>query len=276
VRFRCAGNPAEAGIGADDIILLTMKSQDTVAALEALAAAGVADQPIVCMQNGVDNERQALRYFPNVYAVTVMMPATFVEPGEVAGFAVPKAGLFDIGRYPDGSDATVERLVASLNGAGFAAFADRAVMQGKYGKLLLNLSNVLDAALGPDGQEQFAAPVRAEGEKVLRAAGIAFSGVSLTDPRREGVMEMRPIPGVERVGSSSAQSLKRHAGSIETEHLNGEIALLGRLHGVPTPLNDWLCGLGRRMIRDGSAPGSIAVEEVRAAFAAHMPARDQA
>ena len=27
------------------------------------------------------------------------------------------------------------------------------------------------------------------------------------------------------------------SGSIETDYLNGEIVLLGRLHGVPTPVN---------------------------------------
>jgi lysophospholipase L1-like esterase len=31
--------------------------------------------------------------------------------------------------------------------------------------------------------------------------------------------------------------LARATGSIETDYLNGEIAMLGRLHGVPTPVN---------------------------------------
>ena len=38
------------------------------------------------MQNGVANERFALRRFPNVHGVTVMMPAAFLAPGEVAAF----------------------------------------------------------------------------------------------------------------------------------------------------------------------------------------------
>jgi 2-dehydropantoate 2-reductase len=40
-----------------------MKTQDTGAALERLRAVGAADQPIFCVQNGVANERMALRLF---------------------------------------------------------------------------------------------------------------------------------------------------------------------------------------------------------------------
>ena len=98
-------DPAEIDWRADDAILLTMKTQDTLPALERLRAAGVAGQPIFCVQNGVANERMALRRFPNVHGVTVMMPASFLSPGEVAAFSTPRHGIFDIGRFPRGSDA---------------------------------------------------------------------------------------------------------------------------------------------------------------------------
>ena len=40
-----------------------------------------------------------------------------------------------------------------------------------------------------------------------------------------------------QLGGSSWQSLVRGTGTIETDFLNGEIVLLGRLHGIPTPVN---------------------------------------
>jgi 2-dehydropantoate 2-reductase len=125
---------------------------------------------------------------------------------------------------------------------------------------------VIDAAVGREGRERFGGVPRAEGEAVLRAARIAFGDVGPADPRRKALMRDEPIAGVDRIGSSSAQSLKRHAGSIETDELNGEIVLLGRLHGIPTPVNEWLCALGRRMVRDGTEPGSIPVEDIAAAL----------
>src|SRR5690242_4676989 len=56
-------NPAEAAIGADDVVVLGVKGQDTIGALDALAAAASPETPVVCAQNGVENERVALRRF---------------------------------------------------------------------------------------------------------------------------------------------------------------------------------------------------------------------
>ena len=42
--------------------------------------------------------------------------------------------------------------------------------------------------------------------------------------------------GAIRAKSGSVwQSLTRSTGSVETDYLNGEIVLLGRLHRIPTP-----------------------------------------
>ena len=261
-RFPVAEHPRELGLRPDDVILLAMKSQDTVPALAALAEAGARDQAIVCAQNGVDNERQALRRFAHVYAMLVVMPATFMRAGEVAAFGAPHAGLFDIGRYPSGTDATVEAIVAALNAAGFAAFATERTMDAKYGKLLVNLANVIDAAAGDNGTAGLIERARREGEAVLRAAGIAFADVGPENARRRSLMQSQPVAGAERVGSSSRQSLLRGAGSIETDYLNGEIVLLGRLHGVPTPVNAGLCRLGRLLLGERRPAGSVGMAEI--------------
>jgi 2-dehydropantoate 2-reductase len=61
----------------------------------------------------------------------------------------------------------------------------------------------------------------------------------------------------------ATQSLKRGAGSIETDYLNGEIVLLGRLHGVPTPLNAALCALSQVLIDSGAGPGSLTPADLK-------------
>ncbi len=60
-------SPAEVGFGDTDIVLLSTKSQDTEAALLALACAAPREIPIVCLQNEVENERIAPRYFGRAY-----------------------------------------------------------------------------------------------------------------------------------------------------------------------------------------------------------------
>ena len=263
VRFPVFADPSELTWRADDAVLLTMKGQDTAKALDALRAAGVADQPIFCLQNGIDNERMASRLFPNVYAVTVMLPADYTTPGEVVCHGAPKRGMFDIGRFPEGLDQTAEQMAAVFEAGEFKTFLLDDVMRSKRGKLLENLGNVLDAALGPgQDREPFYGQARAEGEAVFRAMGLDWIEIGSKDPRREGVLGIGHVAGVTRAGSSSTQSLQRGAGSIETDYLNGEIVLLGRLHSVPTPVNRYLTQLSHRMVAESIAPGSISPEEI--------------
>ena len=65
-----------------------------------------------------------------------------------------------------------------------------------------------------------------------------------------------------RPGSSSWQSLARSTGSIEADYLNGEIVLLGRIHGVPTPVNLLLQRTAARAAREGGGPAASAVDEL--------------
>lgn len=262
VKFPCVAGPEEITFQTDDVIFLTVKTQDTKAALESLQKCGVTHQAIVCAQNGIENERLALRMFENVYGAVVMMPANFVKPGEVVINCGPKLGVFNIGRFPRGADRVAEAICRALDGAGFAGFPAADVMPGKYGKLLMNLSNVLDAAAGSAARKcPLADAARAEAEMVLKVAGISVA----KDFRHDDLMRLTQVEGAQRTGSSSAQSLARKAGSIETDYLNGEIVLLGRLHGVPVPVNSFLCELGRRLVAEGVEPGSLSLEELQTA-----------
>lgn len=265
IGFACYGAPSSIDFRADDIIVLAMKSQDTAAALLALREAGVTTQAIVCAQNGVANERLALRFFPNVYAMTVMVPGEYTKPGEVICYGEPRHGLLDIGRFPAGSDAVVDAIAQAFDAANFAVTTMDDVMRSKYGKLLENIGNVLEAALGPDGRnDEVAALVRAEAEAAYRAAGITdWLVIDRGEGRQAGLSRAGAVAGAQREGGSSTQSLRRGAGSIETDYLNGEIVLLGRLHGVPTPLNQALVEIGQDLIANGAKPGSYTLQGLK-------------
>lgn len=266
VRFAVVAGPGEITFQPDDVVLLTMKSQDTASAVDALVQAGVRDQAVCCFQNGLNNERLALRHFSNVYGVTVMIPADYTVPGEVVCYGQPRFGLFDIGRYPAGLDVNVERLVAALTAANFAAFPMEEVQRSKRGKLIENLGNVVDAAMGPDSDRGGALmdAVRDEARAVYRKEGLEWKEIDRNEPRRKGLVEMGKVEGHQRAGSSSTQSLKRGAGSIETDYLNGEVVLMGRLNGVPVPLNSALSELGHDLISGKVAPGTLTEAELRA------------
>ena len=102
--------PDKVDFCAGDVVVLAVKSQDTEGALTALAAVAPSPTPVVCMQNGVANERAALRYFASVYGVCIVCPAVHLEPGLVEAYATGITGLFDIGCFPNGNDGLAEQV----------------------------------------------------------------------------------------------------------------------------------------------------------------------
>ncbi len=44
---------------------------------------------------------------------------------------------------------------------------------------------------------------------------------------------------------------------VEIDYLAGEIVLLGRLHGVPTPVNEAVQRATHHLVRSGGAPRSL-------------------
>jgi 2-dehydropantoate 2-reductase len=263
LRLPVVEHPGALRWTADDVVLLTMKSQHTVEALDALAALAPADLPIVCAQNGVANEPAALRRFANVYAVCVMCPTSFLQPGVVQAHAAPISGILDIGRYPNGVDALAAALATTFERGPFVAAPRPDVMRWKYAKLLLNLGNAVEVISGPLARQGEAATrARREGEQVLRAAGIDFASEDEDRQRRGTILRMAPIAGQRRGGGSSWQSVARRAGSIEIDYLNGEIVLLGRQLGIPTPVNARLQRLAHAVARSGAAPGQMPADEL--------------
>ena len=255
-----AASPAEAKVTADDIVILTMKSQDTVAAIAELPD-GV---PVVCAQNGVSNEREVLRRFERVYGICVMCPTSFLEPGVVQANSFPVTGLLDIGRYPSGIDDVAATVAAALEASTYESVPRDDIMRWKHTKLLMNLGNSVQAVCGTGGTKPLVERVRAEGKAALSAAGVPFASEEEDRARRADRMTIRPVGGSDRGGGSSWQSLARGTGAIETDHLNGEIVLLGRLHGVPTPANALFQRLANQAARERWAPGSMSADEVLA------------
>jgi 2-dehydropantoate 2-reductase len=266
LRPPAVGHPAEADLRDGDVVILAMKSQDTAGALADLVPQAPPGVRVLCAQNGVDNERVALRFFPLVYGVAVMLPATHLQPGVVVVHLAPTTGLLDLGRYPEGVDAVAEEVAAALSGATFGSQARPDIMRWKYRKLILNLGNAVEAVCGPEAARStpLVRMARAEGEACLQAAGIDAVSIDDDRARRGDLFQLRPVSGHERQGGSSWQSLARGLPTVETDYLTGEIVLLGRLHRVPTPVNELFQRLANRMAAEGRPPGSVAAEDVLA------------
>ena len=165
-------HPAGIDFRADDVVFLGMKSQHTGKALSALPATAPPSIAVVSVQNGVANEPAALRLFDDVYGMCVVCPAVHLEPGVVEAHAAPVTGILDIGRYPHGVDRAAEEIAAAFASATFHSVARADIMRWKYGKLMNNLSNAVDALCGPDpGGAVVQRRARDEGRGVPRGRG---------------------------------------------------------------------------------------------------------
>jgi 2-dehydropantoate 2-reductase len=254
-------DPAALEWDDESVVLIAVKSHHTEHVLDGLTDAP-RSTPVVCMQNGVANERRVLRRFPNTYGMCVMCPASQLRPGVVQIHSAPVSGMLDLGRYPSGLDDTGRAIAETIDATEFLSVARDDIMRWKYRKLLMNLANAVEALCGPDGRfSPIADEARREGTEVLEAAGIDVASTEEDRERRADNLRIATTSSGQWRGGSSWQSLARGAGSIEAEFLNGEIVLLGRLHGVPTPVNAVLQDEAVRAARRGDPPGTLSVAE---------------
>src|ERR1700744_3972755 len=234
--------PGDVRLTRHDVLVFTTKTQQLDAALLEWVdqpvhgpdgVVGTAGDllPALTALNGVAAEEKALRYFRQVFGVCVWLPAVHLQPGEVIVRSWPVVGQFHIGRWPaplrtpaDGE--MLQGLVETWTAAGIRVNVVDDVAPWKYNKLLSNLANAA-GALSADGTDlrQVVAALRAEGEHVLRHAGIEFVSFEISSAARADGPTPRPVPGRNTGPSNSTwQSLSRNTGNVETDFFNGEIA----------------------------------------------------
>ena len=234
VRAPATDTAAEVTWTDDTVVVLTVKSHQTEAALADLVTHAPAGTPVVCAQNGVANEPGVLRRFARTYAITVMLPSQHLEPGVVVQTCHPVPGILDLGRYPSGVDEQCEAIAADVRSAGFESVPRRDIMAWKHRKLVTNAVGDVRAVL-PDEADDLRGVVRAECEAVLAAAGVPMVSDEEDRERRGDLLQGRAdVDGPNSLG----QSLARRTSGLEVDYRAGEIVLLGRLHGVPTPANE--------------------------------------
>jgi 2-dehydropantoate 2-reductase len=262
-----ASGPAELELTAEDAVLLAVKGQDTAGAVRALALAAPPEMAVVCAQNGVDNERTVLRSFANTYGMNVQCPTAHIDPGVVQATSSPVTGMLDIGRYPEGVDDGARRVASALAGSTFLSEPRADIMRWKRRKLLMNLGNSVQALTRPSERAGAVyAQAITEGEACFAAAGLEVTSAEDDKERRADHLQEGPIHGERRGGGSTWQSLARGTGSVEADHLNGEIVLLGRLQGVPTPANALLQHLANQAAAEGWPPGEGDADELFASL----------
>jgi thiosulfate/3-mercaptopyruvate sulfurtransferase len=280
------GDPAELELRPGDTLVLATKTQDAEPAIAQWAwqpvrppggTPGGAERPaaavlpLITVQNGLESERAALRRFATVFAGVLLLPASYVSPGEVVSPAAPAVGAMILGSYPPGPppDSRLATIAGDLRAASFEVQISADVTRWKAAKLLTSATFVLSALYAPgERREEAAALVRAETRDILLAAG-----QDIADLRGEATVDLgtiQPVPGHERRGNSTWQSLRRSS-PLETDFLNGEIVLTARLLGRPAPVSEALLERVHRAQRDGTEPGTLPESDLLATVPGLQP-----
>ena len=235
VRLQASTQP-DAVRGAD-LVLFSVKSNDTEAAGKAFAAHLGPDTAIVTLQNGVDNaERLANTLGREVIAAVVYVAVEMAGPGHVRHHG---RGELVIGR-----GKRSEEIVAAFGAAGVPVEISNNVAGALWAKLIVNsaynaLSAITQLPYGRlvqgAGVPEVMRDVVDECLAVARACGVQVPGDMHDTVRR--IAQTMPAQF-----SSTAQDLARRK-KTEIEHLNGFVVRKGEAHGVPTPVNRLLLAL---------------------------------
>jgi 2-dehydropantoate 2-reductase len=249
-----ATSPGEAfASGPHDFVLFALKSYDTTQALAELRAVTTTPPPIVCLQNGVDNEPDMRRVFDadRVIAGTVTTAVTRAGAGKVV---VERLRGVGVALKPLPSTGIAD----AMRGAGLRVRTYPAPEPMKWSKLLVNLvgnatSAILDMPVPEIFMDQrlFGVEVAALHECLAVMGALKVEVVDLPGtPVRALALGVR-LPAVLarpllRRGVSAGRGSKMpslhidlHSGRGKTEvrWLNGAVARHGAECGVPTPVN---------------------------------------
>ncbi len=253
--FAVAPSAAQAFLdGAYHCVVLAIKSFDTAAALDELTAAAPQPLPVLCLQNGVDNEAEIARVLgpEGVIAGTVTTPVSKPAEGEI--LVEKQRGLGIALGHPLSTG-----LVEACNAAGLRTRAYPAAGPMKWSKLFTNLignatAAILDlpvAAVYADARlfaveaallRECVAVMRAYGYPVVNLPGVPVRPLAWAATRWPAALA-RPlllrVVGAGRGNKRPSLHVDLHGGRARSEvgWLHGAVARHGAGLGVPTPVN---------------------------------------
>jgi len=241
--------------GPFDAAILAVKSFDTRNLMESLQPYADRLPPVVCFQNGVENEALIASFLgkDHVIAGTVTTAIGRRGLGDVAVEKLRGVGVAD-------PENRVPGLVEALNRAGLRAQAYLDGPAMKWSKMLTNLqANASSAILDMTPGEIFAdrklfqleMRLLREALRVMQAQQIAVVDLPRTPVRAlAAIINMPPFIsqillkralGSGRGGKMPSFHIDLHQGrgSSEVDFLNGAVVRFGKKCGIPTPVNQF-------------------------------------
>lgn len=232
-----------AAVADADLILLCVKTLDTVKVARECQAHMKPDAVMISMQNGVDNaDRIEEELGLKVISAAVYVSASIPRPGVIKHLG--RGDLVIGGPVPD---ATLKDIAALFEKADVPCVISATLSQEMWIKLVMNSAyNAVSALtnakygilLADPGMREIIKSVTDECIAVAKAKGIVIDAADMHG-RIAKLGQAMP-----ETLSSTQQDIAR--GKLtEIDSLNGYVAAQGKRYGIPTPLNTALHGLVR-------------------------------
>lgn len=239
-----------------DLALLTVKSYDTVSVAESLFRLARAVPPVVCVQNGIDNESTLARFGLEAIGAVARFKARLIEPGKVL---LPGERSITVGRPPNTDHASLVRhLCKDLHKAGITSSFSDEIMPEKWSKLVANCANIIYAVTETEVRAIRTDPylarcinmVWAEARGILGEVGVEFTPIpDLEVPGAADALGVEPSP-VAAYHGSTWDDMRRGKPRNEVPWFNGKVVSLAYERGLDAPLNRYLLGLAACMAGD--------------------------
>jgi 2-dehydropantoate 2-reductase len=255
-----------------DIAIFALKSYDTLSALESIRPNSEELPPVLCLQNGIENEPaiEAVMGKGKVIAGTVTSSVRRRDAGDILlerlrGIGVSSSHILSL------------QIVQALTDAKLNARLYPSAPAMKWSKMLTNLlANASSAILDMTPSEILAHPtlytlevaqlreaidvMHAQNIKIVDLPGTpvrAFSWALCKLPPRLSRPLISRIAGRGRGEKMPSFHIDLHSnrGKSEVDYLNGAVVRFGERHRIPTPVNKWL---NQTLL--GLTDGSLAME----------------
>ncbi len=231
-----------------DFIIVAVKHHDLDAAIRQMAGSVGADTVIMSLMNGVDSEER----IGEVYGEELVLPAVIVGIDAVregSRITYSSKGKIFFGVAAGGKTERAGRVRALFDRAAVPYEMPHDIRRAIWWKFMINVGiNQASAAMrAPYGIFQRPGEARSLMESAMREA-IAIAekmGVSLTG---EDLADWdRVLAGLRPEGKTSMLQDVEARRKTEVEMLAGKVMELGRRFGVPTPVNERLFDIIRRI-----------------------------
>ena len=234
-----------ASLGPADFILISVKLWDTEAAVQAIAPLVGPETAVVSFQNGVEKEEILRRHLPQraVLGGVSYVSAKILRPGVISQSGAMQKLVF--GEFDGSASDRTAALLDACKRGGIDAEISPDITRAIWEKFifLVGLSAVTTAMRSTIG------PIRGNGRTrsflldVMRevvAVGRA-QGVRLEEDLAE--KQLAFCDGLPPGMTSSMHTDLEAGRRLELNWLSGGVTELGRLTGVPTPLNRAVCDI---------------------------------